>query len=120
MAAPMVSATAALMLQQTPALTTDQVKARLMATAFKGLVQASTATDLTTRQSFQEQADIFTIGAVYLDIQGALQNTNLAPATVGSALSPFASSVPFEVEACRSGRTLTTSRVEIRRMARSR
>jgi serine protease AprX len=90
MATPMVSATAALMLQQTPALTPDQVKARLMFTAFKGLVRSSTATDLTTGQIFYDQADVFTVGAGYLDIQCALQNTDLAPAAVGSALSPLA------------------------------
>jgi serine protease AprX len=90
MATPQVSAAAALMLEQTPSLTPDQVKARLMFTAFKGLVQSSTARDLTTGQTFNDQADIFTIGAGYLDIQGALQDTDLAPSTVGSALSPLA------------------------------
>ncbi len=45
MAAPMVSGAAALMLQQNPTLTPDQVKARLMKTAYKGMVQSSTATD---------------------------------------------------------------------------
>jgi serine protease AprX len=90
MAAPMVSAAAALMLQQTPSLTPDQIKARLIASTFKGLVQASTAIDLTTGQTFNEQADVFTVGAGLLDIQGALQNTSLAPATAGSALSPKA------------------------------
>jgi len=90
MATPQVSATVALMLEQTPTLTPDQVKARIMFTSFKGLVQSSTATDLTTGQTFKDQADIFTVGSGYLDIQGALQNTDLAPATVGSALSPLA------------------------------
>jgi len=90
MATPMVSATAALMLQQTPSLTPDQVKARIMVSAFKGLVQSSVATDLVTGQTFYDQADVFTVGAGYLDIQGALQNTDLAPAAVGSALSPIA------------------------------
>jgi serine protease AprX len=90
MATPMVSATAALMLEQTPSLTPDQVKARIMSSAFRGLVQSSTAKDLVTGQTFNDQADIFTVGAGYLDIQGALQSPNLAPATVGSALSPLA------------------------------
>jgi serine protease AprX len=90
MAAPMVSGAAALMLQQNPNLTPDQVKARLMKTAFKGFVQSSTATDAATGQTFSEQADIFTVGAGELDIQAALANTDLAPAAAASALSPLA------------------------------
>ena len=39
MATPMVSGAVALMLQQKPALTPDQVKARLMKTAWKGIGQ---------------------------------------------------------------------------------
>lgn len=89
MAAPMVSGAAALMLQQTPTLTPDQVKARLMKTAFKGLTQSTTAVDASTGQAFTEQADLLTVGAGYLDIQAALANTDLAPATAGSALSPI-------------------------------
>jgi len=88
MAAPMVSGAVALMLQQQPTLTPDQVKARLMKTAHKNLIPYSTATDPTTGQTFNSQADIFTVGAGYLDIQAALTNTDLAPATAGSALSP--------------------------------
>lgn len=91
MATPMVSGAAALMLQKNPALTPDQVKARLMLTANKNLVQEATVTDPTTGQTFYEQADIFTVGAGYLDIQAALADTNLAPPTVGSAMSPTAS-----------------------------
>jgi serine protease AprX len=90
MAAPMVSGATALMLQQNPNLTPDQVKARLMKTAFKGFVQSSTAMDAATGQTFSEQADIFTVGAGELDIQAALANTDLAPAAPGSALSPLA------------------------------
>ena len=88
MATPMVSGAAALLLQQNPNLTPDQVKATLMFTAFKNLQQYATITDPTTSQTFNEQADIFTIGAGYLDIQAALANTTLAPATLGSAMSP--------------------------------
>jgi len=89
MATPMVSGATALLLQQNPAMTPDQVKARLMLTAFKDLQQYATITDPTTGQTFNEQADIFTVGAGYLDIQAALANTDLAPPTLGSALSPF-------------------------------
>jgi serine protease AprX len=90
MAAPMVSGTVALMLQQNPALTPDQVKARLMKSSSKNLVPYSTATDPSTGVSYSSQADIFTVGAGYLDVQAALSNTDLAPTTAGSALSPTA------------------------------
>jgi serine protease AprX len=42
MATPVVSGTVALMLQQNPALTPDQLKARLMKTASKGLPRYTT------------------------------------------------------------------------------
>jgi serine protease AprX len=90
MAAPVVSGAAALMLQKTPSLTPDQVKARLMKTAYKNFPQYSTATDPTTGQTYTSQYDIFTVGAGYLDIQNAMQNTDLASSTVGSANSPAA------------------------------
>jgi len=77
-----------LMLQQSSALTPDQIKARLMKTAYKNFPQYSTAVDPTTGNSYTSQYDIFTVGAGYLSIQDAMQNTDLVPATVGSAASP--------------------------------
>jgi serine protease AprX len=88
MAAPVVSGAVADLLQQHPSLTPDQVKARLMKTAYKLFPHYSTATDPTTGISYTDQYDIFTVGAGYLDIQAALANNNLASSTVGSALSP--------------------------------
>jgi serine protease AprX len=90
MAAPMVSGAAALLLQKSPGLTPDQVKARLMKTAYKTFPLYNTATDSVTGATYNSQSDIFTVGAGYLDIQAALANTDLAPATAGSALSPTA------------------------------
>jgi serine protease AprX len=88
MATPVVSGAVALMLQKSPSLTPDQVKARLMKSAYKTFPRYSTAKDPTTGKSYTSQYDIFTVGAGYLDIQAALSNTSLAPATFGSAKSP--------------------------------
>lgn len=86
MATPVVSGAVALMLQQNPALTPDQVKARLMKTAWKGFNQyVSSVDDL--GNTYSNQYDIFTYGAGYLDVDAALNNTDLA---TGIALSPTA------------------------------
>jgi serine protease AprX len=86
MATPVVSGAAALLLQQNPNLTPDQIKARLMKTAWKGLPQFSTALD-SAGVTYNEENDIFTVGAGYLDVQAALSSTDLAH---GQARSPTA------------------------------
>jgi serine protease AprX len=87
MAAAVVSGAVALLLQAQPALTPDQVKARLMRSAYKTFPPTSQATDPVTGQVYASQYDIFTVGAGYLDIQAALADTSLA---TGNALSPTA------------------------------
>jgi serine protease AprX len=61
-----------------------------MKTAYKTFPVSSTATDPTTGQTYTSYYDIFTVGAGYVDVQAALNNNDLAPATVGAALSPTA------------------------------
>jgi serine protease AprX len=87
MATPVVSGAAALLLQQNPSLTPDQVKARLMKTATKTLNLYSVGVDAHTFQNFSNQSDIFTVGAGYLNIAAALMNHDLATLP---ALSPTA------------------------------
>jgi serine protease AprX len=87
MATPVVSGAVALLLQAQPSLTPDQVKARLMRSAYKTFPPTSQATDPVTGQVYVSQYDVFTVGAGYLDIQAALADTSLA---AGNALSPSA------------------------------
>ncbi len=77
MATPVVSGAVALMLQQNPALTPDQVKARLMKTAWKGFNQFSWSLD-GWGNNYNNEYDLFTYGAGYLDVNAALGNTDLA------------------------------------------
>jgi serine protease AprX len=91
MAAPMVSGAAALLLQENPTLTPDQVKAILMKTASKLPSGTSVSVDPTTGFQYVSQNDVFTVGAGYLDVQAALASKDLAAA---SALSPVAAFDP--------------------------
>src|SRR5260370_19796453 len=77
MATPVVSGAAALLLQKNPSLTPDQMKARLMKTARKILPSYMSGKDAFTGALFMSQADIFTVGAGYLDAFAALQNNDL-------------------------------------------
>jgi serine protease AprX len=88
MATPVVSGAVALLLQKNAKLTPDQIKARLMKSAYKTFPRSSTATDPLTGDRYTSQYDIFTVGAGYLDIQAALSSLDLAPGTFGSAESP--------------------------------
>jgi serine protease AprX len=87
MATPVVSGAAALLLQQNPWLTPDQVKARLMKTADKALRLYTTAQDSITHARFNLQSDIFEVGAGYLDIQAALANHDLTSLPALSAVA---------------------------------
>ncbi len=85
MAAPVVSGAVALLLQKTPSLNPDQVKARLMKTAWKNFPHYSSVT--VDGASTTIQNDIFTVGAGYLDVAAALENSDVAN---GTAISPVA------------------------------
>jgi len=77
MATPVVAGAAALLIQKTPSLTPDQVKERLMRSARKILPAYMSSIDVITFNSYSMIADIFTVGAGYLDINAALQNNDL-------------------------------------------
>ena len=79
MATPMVSGTAALMLQKDPSLTPDAIKARIMKTATKSFPTMSTSTDPSTGITYTTNYDLFTVGAGYLDAWAALNNTDSVP-----------------------------------------
>ena len=89
MAAAIVSGAVADLLQAAPALTPDQVKMLLMETSSKTFPTVSTVVDSTTGQIYTSYYDIFTVGAGYLDLKGALAMAYQAPTGV-TALSPTA------------------------------
>ena len=87
MAAGVVSGVVADLLQKSPALTPDQVKARLMKTAWKSFPAFSSTTDPTTGITYTDQYDLFTVGAGYVDVEAALNSSDVAK---GTAMSPVA------------------------------
>ncbi len=86
MATPVVSGAVALMLQKDPTLTPDTVKARIMKTAWKGFGLYCDSYDV-FNNLYSNEYDLFTYGAGYLDVDQALENTDVAN---GVALSPTA------------------------------
>src|SRR6202166_717338 len=90
MATPAVAGAAALLLQEQNTLTPDQVKARLMKTAYKMNFFSTSAWVPHLYHSFVNFYDLFSVGAGVLNVQSAIANNDLAPATIGSALSPSA------------------------------
>jgi serine protease AprX len=86
MAAPVVSGTVALMLQRNSNLTPDQIKIRLMKTASKSY-PAHTSGTSASGNYYSLQDDIFTVGAGYLNANGAVTSNELP---TGSSLSPVA------------------------------
>jgi serine protease AprX len=89
MATPVVAGAAALLLQQDPTLTPDQVKARLMKTAQKSLPLFSTGIDSITHAHFNLQSDVFEVGAGYLDVQAAVYNSDLTALPALSATAVY-------------------------------
>jgi serine protease AprX len=87
MAAPVVSGAAADLLQAQPGLTPDQIKAKMMLTAYKIFPAFSSTVDPTTGIVYTSEYDIFTVGAGYLDIEALLADQSLPS---GNALSPIA------------------------------
>ena len=87
MAAGVVSGVVADLLQKSPRLTPDQVKARLMKTAWKSLPAFSSVFDPATGITYTDQDDVFTVGAGYVDVDAALTSTDVAS---GTAMSPTA------------------------------
>jgi serine protease AprX len=89
MATPLVAGAAALLLQQNSQLTPDQVKARLMKDTYKPFsIGSSSAYVPHLAQTFIDTYDLLSVGSGLVDMQNAVSDTTLAPATVGAALSP--------------------------------
>jgi serine protease AprX len=91
MATGVVSGAIADLLQAQPQLTPDQVKARLMKTAYKTFPTTSSVYDPTTGITYTDQYDVFTVGAGYVDLAAALSSKDLPN---GSAMSPTANYDP--------------------------
>jgi serine protease AprX len=88
MATPVVSGSVALLLQQNPNMTPDQVKARLMQTTYQSFPTSTVVYVPQLNESFTEYYDVFSVGTGLLNVQAALADNTLAPSNLGAALSP--------------------------------
>ena len=88
MATPAVAGAVALLLQEHNTLTPDQVKARLMKTAYKMGIVSTSAWVPHLLRSFTDFYDLFSVGSGLMNVQAAIANTDLAPAT--RRIGPFA------------------------------
>ena len=91
MAAPMVSGAVALMLTKDWSADAGDGQSAVDEGATKSFPLYSTATDPVTRASYTSQYDLFTVGAGYLNIWGALNSTDSVPpgATAASPTAVF-------------------------------
>ena len=88
MATPVISGAAALMIGKQPSLTPDQVKTRLMETAWRtNFVPSYVVTPVASGPSYMVYHDLFTIGAGEVNVMAAL-NSTITPATNLNAQSP--------------------------------
>ena len=88
MAAPMVAGGVALMLQKDSSLKPDQIKARLMKTAYKAMVPGASIVDTAAGVTYNVTHDAFTVGAGHYNLKAALANTD-KPSSKLLALSPW-------------------------------
>ncbi|MBM3735248.1 MAG: hypothetical protein FJW39_05615 [Acidobacteria bacterium] len=96
MAAPVVAGVAAMIIHKDSTMTPDQVKARLMKTAWKGFVPTASIIDSATNTRYSVQHDVFTAGAGYVAADEALRSTEKIGSTK-SAISPLAQVVNGKV-----------------------
>jgi serine protease AprX len=87
MATGVVSGAVADLLQARPTMTPDQVKARMMKTAYKTFPSTSSVYDPASGITYTSLYDVFSLGAGYVDLAAALASNELA---TGSATSPTA------------------------------
>jgi serine protease AprX len=89
MATPVVSGAAVFLLDKNSSLTPDQVKAKLMKTAWRGFPATVSTYDPATGKTYTANHDLFTIGAGEVDLWAAYNNTDTLGGALGYAASPF-------------------------------